>query len=107
MIDMSSTIKNTVAISNFNKGQAGQIFEDVKKNGTKVVIKNNNPECVLMAPDEYLLIMEELSDAKLLNLALERLKNAKEDDLISEEEVLTRYGLTKEQLANNDEVDFE
>lgn len=43
----------TISISDFNEGLAGRIFEDVKSNGTKVVLKNNNPECVLISPEEY------------------------------------------------------
>ena len=49
MASVISAIKNTVPISLFNRGQAGKIFEDVRKNGAKVVMKNNVAECVLTA----------------------------------------------------------
>jgi len=42
-------IENTVSISLFNKGLAGRIFEEVKRCGAKVVMKNNSAECVLMS----------------------------------------------------------
>ena len=57
-------IENTVSISLFNKGLAGRIFEDVKRYGAKVVMKNNSAECVLMSPEEYVHLMDEVNDAR-------------------------------------------
>ncbi len=98
MSDMSGAIKNTISISVFNRGLAGKIFEDVKKTGTKVVMKNNVAECVLMSPDEYVELMEELNDLRLLRLAEERLNNMKDSDIISEEEALKELGIRKEDI---------
>ena len=39
MASVMSAIKNTVPISQFNRGLAGKIFEDVKQSGAKVVMK--------------------------------------------------------------------
>ena len=50
MASVMSAIKNTVPISQFNRGLSGKIFEDVKQSGSKVVRKNNVAECVLMSP---------------------------------------------------------
>ena len=50
MPDIISAIRDTIPISLFNRGFAGKIFEEVKQNGTKVVMKNNAAECVLMSP---------------------------------------------------------
>ena len=41
MASVISAIKDTVPISAVHRGQAGKIFEDVRKNGAKVVMKNN------------------------------------------------------------------
>ncbi len=71
MINMTNAIKNTISISLFNRGLAGKIFEDVKITGAKVVMKNNVAECVLLSPDEYVRLMDEVNDARLLNLANE------------------------------------
>ena len=54
MADVTSAIRNTVPITLFNRGLAGKIFEEVKQQGSKVVMKNNTPECVLLSPEEYL-----------------------------------------------------
>ena len=45
MASVMSAITNTVPITQFNRGLAGKIFEDVKQCGAKVVMKNNAAEC--------------------------------------------------------------
>ena len=42
-----------VPISRFNKGEAGKIIEEVKRDGIKVVVKNNAPECVMITVEDY------------------------------------------------------
>ena len=59
-------LNNTVPISLFNKGLAGRIFNSVKKTGAKVVMKNNAPECILLSPEEYKKMIDEIKEAKLL-----------------------------------------
>ena len=63
MASVISAIKNTVPISLFNRGQAGKIFEEVRKSGAKVVMKNNVAECVLLSPEEYVRLMDAVNDA--------------------------------------------
>ena len=106
MNSLVNAIKNTVPITQFNRGLAGKIFEDVKKQGAKVVMKNNTPECVLMSPEEYLSLMEEVEDAKLLRLAESRLQNFTPAETIPAEEVYQKYGITDADLADFDEVEL-
>ena len=106
MADLTSAITNTISISSFNKGQAGHIFNDVKKCGTKIVMKNNKPECILISPEEYLVLMDELNEAKLLLLANQRLNNYK-GETISEEEMDSKLGIKKEDLVDFDDVELE
>ncbi len=73
MVSVVSAIRNTVSISLFNRGLAGKIFSDVKRTGAKVVMKNNLPEVVLLPPDEYIRLMDEVNDARLLTIATERM----------------------------------
>lgn len=107
MGSMVNAIKNTVPISQFNRGLAGKIFEDVKKQGAKVVMKNNTPECVLLSPQEYLSLMEELEDAKLFVLAQKRLEKNAGNQTIPAEEVYQKAGIREEDLAGYDEVELE
>lgn len=105
MQSVVSAITNTVPISQFNRGLAGQVFEEVKRSGAKVVMKNNIPECVLLSPDEYVRIMEELNDARLLALAEERMRSYDPATLVSEDEMDRRLGITEEEMADIGEVD--
>lgn len=57
MNNIMGAIQNTISISLFNRGLVGKIFDEVKKYGAKVVMKNNVVECVLMSPDEYTRLM--------------------------------------------------
>ena len=69
MADVSGALRSTVPISLFNRGLAGKVFEEVRQQGAKVVMKNNAPECVLLSPEEYLRLIDEVNDAKLAALA--------------------------------------
>lgn len=107
MANITSAIRDTISISLFNRGLAGKIFEDVKQSGAKVVMKNNTAECVLMSPDEYIKLMDEVNDARLLTLASERMNNFDESKLISGESLYKQFGITLENLGSVGEVEFE
>lgn len=82
---------NTVPISQFNKGMAGKIFAEVKTSGLKIVLKNNQPECVLISPVEYTQILEDRK--KMKALAAIRLV----EDLRVAEEECEKYGSVSEE----------
>jgi PHD/YefM family antitoxin component YafN of YafNO toxin-antitoxin module len=107
MPDMTNAITNTISISLFNRGLAGKVFEDVKKCGAKVVIKNNAPECVLLSPDEYIKLMDEVNDARLLALATERMAKYDPKATVSEDKVLKELGINADELADADKVELE
>ena len=107
MLSVVSAVNRTVPISQFNRGLAGQIFSDVKKNGPKVVMKNNEAEVVLLPPQEYVELMDILNDYELLSLAMERMEHYDPSGLISEEEMDHRLGITQAELDSVGEVEFE
>lgn len=106
-MNIISVIENTVPISQFNRGLAGKIFQEVKQSGAKVVMKNNAPECVLLSPQEYVKLIEEINDARLLAVASERMKNYDPSENIPSDEVQREFGITDEELADFEEVEFE
>ena len=99
MASVVSAITNTIPITQFNRGLAGKIFEDVKRSGAKVVMKNNAAECVLLSPEEYVRLMDEVNDARLLAVATERMAHYDPSTLISEEEMNRRLGVTAADLG--------
>jgi PHD/YefM family antitoxin component YafN of YafNO toxin-antitoxin module len=70
-------------------------------------MKNNEPECVLMSPDEYMAFMDELADTRLALLALQRIVGGALEHTGTQEEVMERFGLTQEDLADAEEVEIE
>lgn len=107
MANITSAIRDTISISLFNRGLAGKIFEDVKQSGAKVVMKNNSAECVLLSPDEYVKLMDEVNDARLLSIANERMQNFNPANLISSEDLYKELGITEDDLEAIGEVEFE
>ena len=107
MSSVVSAIQNTVPLSQFNRGLAGKIFSDVKLHGSKVVMKNNSAEVVLVSPDEYLEIMDALNDYMLLTTAIQRMENYDPSNVITEAEMDKRLGITQEVLDSVNEVEFE
>ncbi len=107
MASVLSAITNTIPISQFNRGLAGKIFDEVKRYGAKVVMKNNTAECVLLSPEEYVRLMDEVNDARLLAMASERMEHFDSANIISGEEMNRRLGITDEDLADFEEVDIE
>ena len=91
-----NVLDSIIPISLFNKGQANKIFSDVKKFGTRIVVKNNVPECILMSPQSYQQMMEEYEDAILAAEATKRL--AGESKYISQSEVMKSFGLSDADL---------
>ena len=107
MSNIIGAIESTVPISLFNRGLAGKIFAEVKQGSAKVVMKNNAAECVLMAPDEYVRLMNEVNDARLLSAAVQRMSHFDPAAAISIEEIDQKYGITSDILEDADEVEFE
>ncbi|WP_055665524.1 type II toxin-antitoxin system Phd/YefM family antitoxin [Desnuesiella massiliensis] len=104
---ISDMLNAIVPISRFNKGEANKIFDEVNKNGYKIVVKNNKPTCVLITPERYREMEEIIENYNLLIEAERRMENAKDDDFIYSEEVLLNLGITKEELSNIDEVEID
>ena len=100
MTEIMGAITNTISISMFNKGLAGKIFNEVKEAGAKVVMKNNTAECVLMSPEEYLNLMEEVENARLLKIAIERMDGYDESKLISADVLYEELGISTKDIED-------
>ena len=73
ILTLSGMLDSLVPISRFNKGEANKIFDEVRESGCKIVVKNNIPACVMLAPEKYKEMIDMIEDVYLLNLAEERL----------------------------------
>jgi PHD/YefM family antitoxin component YafN of YafNO toxin-antitoxin module len=95
-----------IPISRFNKGEANKIFDEVRLSGYKIVVKNNAPACVLLAPERYKELTDILEDHYLSALAEERMKNDTAPT-IPFEEILAEDGLTIADLDAMEDVEIE
>lgn len=95
--------KKTVSISEFNKGFAGRIFDDVIANGSKVVLKNNTALCVLISPEDYSKLIEQLEDLKDLSLANERISSSKNGNLLSRSDFEEKFSVNLDEVSPIDE----
>lgn len=91
-----------VPITKFHQGKAHSVFMDVAENGVMVVTKNQKPVCVLISPSRFETFLEMLEDYELCFIASERLEKLNPEELVSQEEIMKEYGITKEDLDNFD-----
>lgn len=106
-MNIRSALENTIPISQFNRGLAGKIFEEVKRYGAKVVMKNNIPECVLLSPEEYIRLLDEANDARLLATAAQRMSQFNPSTAISQEQVDQEFGFKPLDYEDTDGIEFE
>ena len=105
-ISHGNIVSDMIPISRFNNGEANQIFDEVRLSGYKVVVKNNTPACVLLAPERYKELTDILDDHYLLTLAEERMRNDSAPT-IPFEEILAEDGLTIADLEAMEDVEIE
>lgn len=91
-------LNSLIPITRFNRGEAGKIIEEVNKSGMKVVIKNNVPAAIMLSPERYEEILNELEDTKDYLLALKREISNKDNDLTDFNEFLKSEGTSVEKL---------
>ena len=97
----------TVPFSAFNDGKAGDIFAEVRKSGSRIVMNNGEPECVLVPMDEYKLAMLDHDDIRLIAIADERMSHFDPSKLLTQEDIDRKFGITQEMLDAMPEVDLE
>lgn len=64
-------INAMVPITRFNKGEAGKIIEEVKRDGIRVIVKNNVPECIMITVEEYNALNDAANKTVTLNQSKE------------------------------------
>lgn len=70
-------------------------------------MKYNFAGAVILSPDEYIKMMDALSDYKLLTESVKRIEGYNPEKLISEKEVLEHLGISEEDLEGYEEVEIE
>lgn len=79
----SSTV---IPISAFNEGRAAEIFGEVRRSGTKLVVNDDDSAaCIIMSPEEYMKMSDDYNEVRLLAIAGDRMKHFDRSKLISQE----------------------
>ena len=90
-----------VSISMFNQGKANKIFEEVKTEGIKAVLKNNKRIGMIVSPSKYDEMTEMIEDCRLLLIAMNRIKKNNKK-AVPMSDVMKRFGITQEDLDETD-----
>jgi len=98
-------MRSMVPVSRFNKGEAAKIFDEVARTGIKIAVKNNKPACVLLSPERYESLLEEIEDLELMMEAEKRIEEG--GSTISFQEVLARNGMSEADLEGWEDVEIE
>lgn len=101
-LSVMGVMKAIVPITRFNKGEANRIFDEVESEGTKIVMKNNRPACVLMSPGKYESLIEMLSDYMVQEEAERRMAHYNPEESLSQEDMMKELDITAEELDGID-----
>ena len=107
MTAILGTTTKTVPFSAFNEGKAGEIFAEVRRSGSCIVMNNDTAECVLVPMNEYKLLTADNDDTRLIAIADERMSHFDPSRLLSAEEVYRKLGITQEDIDAMEEVELE
>lgn len=104
---MSATdiLENIVPISSFNRGQSSKNFKKAQE-GPVLVIKNNEPEAVIVNTKEYVRLIGIEEDYFLLLASLERLTSP-ESPLVSQDDLLVDLGISADEIESAEETEIE
>ena len=62
------------------------------------MIQDQQPECVLISPEDYSEMIEQYNDLLLLVEALQRMQNNDPDDFFTQDQVNQIFGISSEQI---------
>lgn len=94
-----------VSISRFNKGEASKIFGEVRKNGLKIVLKNNKREAIILSPEMYDALIDMVEDEILLKKA--KARDKKGQKAVSFQSLAKEAGITPEDMEGYEAVELE
>ncbi len=98
--------EHIVPITRFNKGEANKIFDEVSRDGFRYVVKNNQVKCILISPEAYDKLIDEIEDYYDSKWADERIAHSS-GKTHSMKEVAQITGLTAEELEVAPDVEIE
>ena len=102
----TNILQRLIPISQFNKGQAAKIFERLRTEKELIVLKNNQPSAIILAPDEYERLTEIEENYMLLLEAENRLDLNGNKPTIPMNTVLENLGISESELIEMEDIDI-
>ena len=99
-------LDSLVPITEFNRDQASKIFDRLHSESRLIVIKNNQPAAIILAPSEFQRLSEIEEDYTLLLEATRRLKEDS-SSMYSREDVMSELDISEADLADTGDVVME
>ena len=99
-------LDSLVPITQFNRGQASNIFDRLHSESRLIVIKNNQPAAIILSPSEFQRLNEIEEDYTLLLEATRRLKEDS-SSTSSRKEVMSELNISESELAAAGDVVIE
>ena len=106
MLGMKHINDHIIPITRFNKGEANKIFDEVSRDGFRYVVKNNQVKCILISPEAYDHLIDEIEDYYDAKWADDR-TSRDAGATISMQEVAVKAGITKKDLEEAPDVEIE
>lgn len=97
-------ICSIIPISRFTRGGVRRIFEEVAARGTMIVVDKNVPVCVLVAPENFVEMIDTLEDSSLLDEAADRLKKTDLSKVLTQGQLMAKHNISQDDL---DEIDVD
>jgi antitoxin StbD len=106
-LSMKKVMSQIVPITRFNRGEANKIFDELKDTGVKAVLKNNVRVGVLVEPEQYDDMVEQLEDYALFFEAERRMQKAESEGFVSHEEIMEHLHISQAELNDTEDVEIE
>lgn len=104
--DSFKTILNsTVSISDLTRAGAKKIFDSLKNDESRIVLKNNKPVAALVSTSRYQELLEKEEDLLLIQMAMNR--KQKNTALISRDDFFKRNAITEDVLSDLPDIEME
>jgi antitoxin StbD len=91
-------MNSLVPITQFNRGQASRIFDRIQSERRLIVLKNNQPEAVILSPAEYERLSEIEENYYLLSEAQARVEKSGDKPTVTDAEVMKELGIKEEEI---------
>ena len=98
---VNEIMNSLVPVTQFNRGQASRIFDRIQSEKCLIVLKNNQPEAVILSPKEYERLSEIEEDYYLLSEAVDRMDKNESKPSLSDEEMRKEFGITEDEIKSS------